>query len=540
MYLGATVLCGLTMNAQTLALKLPQQRIDFLAFSQLSKLLGLSSPPFGRDHFRQLQFIQRHLANAEPRCLSVVVERYYIDRDFMDDYSVFYSSNFYPYPNWCQRIHFFSLDKNQVRKRIRELTRIGAATELSDNLEFKQACQKFSREAYMGFSVIKPLQGSPVGRTVIRHYDEDTGKGLLRKFNCTRYYTVHLLGIELNICGLVFQQQDVGVSACATTALWSSLSKTKDFEDISTPTPAQITRLASQYLLSSGRPMPSEGLTLEQMCQAVQSVQASSNVLKVETLTEGRGYLHSAISSGFAPVLLLEKVSSKPSWHAVAVAGMKVRSVHIPSMISDKIDDEAGDLMSLYINDDRTSPYFRVDLPRRGNKPILNFRFINDRGQVEDMERWRLSHILIPMHGKIRLSFAALRELAVEVVDLIDGYRGFYSHSVEKLFIEAIQLRTSILRAPTYVRHLFYGNQKIQEKQRDVFNKKIILARYVGVVRLTSKSFGTLDVLFDTTSTKKNPHVLGIVARIPRQYFASALVQFLSFELKCTLVSDFR
>jgi len=94
------------------------------------------------------------------------------------------------------------------------------------------------REAYMGFSVIKPLQGSPVGRTVIlplqrRHRKRNCGG----KFNGTRYYNVHLLGIELEICGLIFQQQDVGVSACATTALWSSLSKTKDFEDLSTPTP---------------------------------------------------------------------------------------------------------------------------------------------------------------------------------------------------------------------------------------------------------------------------------------------------------------
>jgi len=60
---------------------------------------------------------------------------------------------------------------------------------------------------------------------------------------------------------------------------------------------------------------------------------------------------------------------------------------------------------------------------------------------------------------------------------------------------------------PLYVSPLFYGKQKIQERQRDAFNRRVILSRYVGVVRLTSDRIGTLDILFDTTSTKKNPTV---------------------------------
>src|SRR5258708_4041125 len=246
------------MDAQTLAKTLPQQKIEFLPFASLPELLQLANPPLMRDGFPQLSYIERYLRSAEPRCLSVVIERYYIDRDFIDDYSAFYSTSLYAYPNWCQRIHFFSIDKTQVRRELRKLSRLGAENGVGNgSLVYERACESFSEDAYMGFCVIKPLLGSPVGRTVLRHYKEDAGQGLLRKFNCTRHYKINLLGIELTICGLVFQQQDVGVSACATTAVWSSLSKTKDFEDISTPTPAQITRLASQYLLPFGRPMPS-------------------------------------------------------------------------------------------------------------------------------------------------------------------------------------------------------------------------------------------------------------------------------------------
>jgi hypothetical protein len=528
------------MDPQELALKVPQQKIDFCHFSSLPELLKLLSPPFGSDHFRQLKLIERHVKNADPPCQSVIIERYYIDRDFMDEYSAFYSTNLYPYPNWCQRIHFFSLSKNELRKRIRDLARLATSAEanVEDQLEFRHECLEFSYEAYLGFSVIKPLHGSPVGRTVIRHYKEEAGKGQLRKFNCTRYYKVHLLGLELAVCGLVFQQQDVGVSACATTAVWSSLSKGREFEDILTPTPAQITRLATQYLAPSGRPMPSEGLTLEQMCQAVQSAQSSASVLRIENLTEARAYLHSAVSSGFAPILLLELVGPISLLHAVTVAGMKVSRAHKPTLIGDRIDDEAGDLVSLYVNDDRTSPYFRVDLPARGKRAVLKFKFLDDKKKLVRLEEWLLTHMLIPMHGKIRLSFAELREMAIDVIHFVQGYGEYFNHFVAPVEVGTIRLRTLILRSPAYVHHLFYGKKRIGDKQRDVFNQRIIQSRYVGIVRLTSERIGSFDVLFDTTSTKKNPHCLGVVARIPKEYFPRMVAEFLAAELRCPFVVD--
>lgn len=526
-------------DPQELALEVPQQKIDFCQFSSLPELLKLQSPPFGTDHFRQLKLIERHVKNADPPCQSVIIERYYIDRDFMDEYSAFYATNLYPYPNWCQRIHFFSLNKKELRQRLKRLSRLATSSATSeDKIDFRHACSEFSREAYLGFSVIKPLHGSPVGRTVIRHYKEAAGKDLLRKFHCTRYYKVHLLGLELEVCGLVFQQQDVGVSACATTALWSSLSKSKEFEDILTPTPAQITRLATQYLAPSGRPMPSEGLTLEQMCQAVQSAQSSANVLRIENLAEARAYLHSSVSSGFAPILLLELLRPTSLLHAVTVAGMKVTKAHKTALIGDRIDDEAGDVVSLYVNDDRTSPYFRVDLPTRGKRPVLKFKFLDDNKQIFHLEEWLLTHMLIPMHGKIRLSFAELREMAIDVIHFIQGYADYFNHFVGPVEVGTVRLRTLILRSPTYMHRLFYGTQRLGDKERDVFNRRIILSRYIGLVRLTTERFGSFDVLFDTTSTKKNPHCLGVIARIPPDYFPRMVAEFVSTELRCPLVVD--
>ena len=71
-----------------------------------------------------------------------------------------------------------------------------------------------------------------------------------------REYIAHLAGFELRVRGLAFQQQDQGVSACATTALWSAIHGVAPKEGLSIPTPADITEAASRYLLVGGRSLP--------------------------------------------------------------------------------------------------------------------------------------------------------------------------------------------------------------------------------------------------------------------------------------------
>src|SRR5437016_4498356 len=84
---------------------------------------------------------------------------------YMEDHSIFYSKSLQQYKNSCQRIHFFSIDPEKVRQTLAELVQLGMER---GEEEFRKACENFSREAYLGFSVIKPLDGCPIGRTVIR------------------------------------------------------------------------------------------------------------------------------------------------------------------------------------------------------------------------------------------------------------------------------------------------------------------------------------------------------------------------------------
>ena len=127
---------------------------------------------------------------------------------------------------------------------------------------------QFLQRAYLGYCVVRPLPGSPIGRTVLVTFGPTTPTDT-RSFDAVRDYDVHLAGFKLTIRGLAFQQQDQGVSACATTALWSSLNKVAQLEALAIPTPAEITQAASRYLLSEGRALPSEGLNINQICEAI-------------------------------------------------------------------------------------------------------------------------------------------------------------------------------------------------------------------------------------------------------------------------------
>ena len=128
--------------------------------------------------------------------------------------------------------------------------------------------------------------------------------------------------------------------------------------------------------LALRRPMPSEGLSLDQMCQAVHSLGYAPNLYRADTFDVSRGLLYSAVSSGISPVLIIEQGDRS---HAVAVAGMKVRRPHVECLVDPLMDDRAGDLAALYVHDDRYGPYLKAEIRRRRNRLLLQIKLRNPR-----------------------------------------------------------------------------------------------------------------------------------------------------------------
>lgn len=468
--------------------------VPFGSTRTLVELLDLKAPPFARtDPFRQLGYLVDYLSSM--KCGSMLLEPHYVDRDFIEDYSLFYSRNLHHYKNFCQRLHFFGADPATIRSELRELL-----ADIRDRpIEFPRRAQEFSRSRYLGFTVIKPLPGSPVGRTVFQCFsDKPTDlPEQTRDFSGARRYAVHLGPVTLNVTGLAFQQQDVGVSACATTALWCALHKVRDFEEIGAPTPAQITTLATRYSLPFGRPMPSdEGLSMDQMCQALQALQVAPHVLRAQQFQTGRSYVYSALRSQFAPVLVISSETNPNLRHAVTAVGQRLAPLRVAAP-TDPVDASEG-LLALYVNDDRVGPYLRMNVIARNNRLLLEtVRHGNP------LDRWFLDFVLLPLHPKIRLSIGNLREITLRFVkDLYDRLTALDG---------PVHFEHWFARTPAYLRDLVSRVNTDQIALVDQISEKLELPRYLGVSRITGPKFGTIDLLLDSTSTMKNLSCIAVV-----------------------------
>lgn len=462
-----------------------------LSNDSLAAILKIELPPFSETDtaFRQLNATTRY-ARETLAARSVLIEPAYIDRDHIEDHSVFYSKSLVQYSNRCIRLCFFTLGASELRSALSGL--IDRVRETPKN--YHSSCDQFSIDHFVGFMVIRPLPGSPVGRSVLKPPPKTD-------VVCLPQTRAHLLGLELTVAGVPYQQQDVAVSACATTALWSSLQAASAQEPIRGATPAQITTLASKYSLPFGRPMPSEGLSTGQMCQAIDALGVAPSLLKAEDYEDTRGCLHSALKSGIAPVLILKPVDGGgPELHAVCATGMLLTpagTATSPLNALNDATDTAARLSHLLIHDDRTAPYLTSKLNSAGLVPII---------ELPDGERWRIYQILIPTHPKIRLSFLTLRRVAASKIAL----KAFEAALNADAPIGPVTFDCWMERGHEYHRKLLLrcGPAHLSDVLR--LGREVPLPRYVAIITLTGAA-GHVEVLLDTTSTEKNLTAIAVL-----------------------------
>ncbi len=493
--------------------------------------LELEPPAFTtrRKAYSQLRYIAEYVSHPAIGCRSLLVEDHYVDRDHMEDHSVFYSRSLFPYGNVCRRVHFFRLPPDGVAAsldRLREVNR----KEGED--AYRAACLSFSHDSYAGFAVIKPLTGSPLGRTVLRTYpkEKDGDATYARHFTCASTYYAHVAGVELTVRGLPFQQQDQGVAACATTAVWSALHRIRTFENIATFTPAQITTLATKASLEFGRSMPSEGLSIDQMCQAIQAVGASPVLRRVDDFRTARGLLYSSLRSGVAPILIM--VSKAGSRHAVAAVGMGIRQR--PLEKEGNIGDRASLLEVAYLHDDRNGPYIRAEIKDFETRLWLRLQTFPDAEAKE--EWWMLTHLLFPMHAKVRISFGELREISLDsVAAQVETYRRLAAEKVAEAREGVVDVEMWIEMAHSYQRSLL--DPMVDPEVANRLIHTTVLSRYVGVIRITAPFIDPIQVLIDTTGTERNIYAIAVVAESAKRVITRDLAAELAKRLKCFLVA---
>ncbi|MCW2855446.1 MAG: hypothetical protein JWR52_1061 [Marmoricola sp.] len=287
----------------------PAQVVDLREIGALDYLVNL----YGTREKRVLREVlaQAYRAGAQ----TAVVEFRYIDADYRDEHSAFYSTTFRRYPSVAHRIHFF----------------LGAAT---DQLENPAEPLKFADLGYLGYLVARPVPGAPVGRVMMK-----PPAGLEAAVTCQAEEEVNLFGENLKVTGTPFMAQDAQLLRCAHAALWVVARH----HHLTWGTPKLLPRAivdAVPMEAGAGRTLPSPGLTVTQMSAAATRLGLPPLVYDLKNLAPGQSLQSIACRylNGGLPVIVAGK------GHAWVLVGY-TRSHETsddPRIVFIRQDDEAG------------------------------------------------------------------------------------------------------------------------------------------------------------------------------------------------------
>jgi len=288
------------------------------------------------------------------KCQSMLIEKKYIDKDYLIDNQEFYIRCFSNYDKYCKRIHFFSdeiLNIEQILKSAKEF-RQDSTKVYYDNLQ----------KSYLGFIVIKPLNQKYVGKTCLKNYGIEGG---IRNFLAVRDYTVNLFGIDFIVNSLAFQEQDTTVSSCATISLWSAFQKTSKMFGHFLPSPSEITKIATKNYLSFDRIFPTYGLTLEQILDAIRQIGLTYEILNLNQNINYKEYIGTiyAYLKMKLPIILATNIDNTNYHHTLTITGYRLNdSPKFDFKIDNDITLVPEIITKLYVHDDQVGPFCRADI----------------------------------------------------------------------------------------------------------------------------------------------------------------------------------
>lgn len=328
--------------------------------------------------------------------LTIGIELQYIDKDFRDTFSAYFSKRFHTPSTRCARLHFFR-----------------------GHLSLKQVmAAKLPKQAeYLGYSVLRPIHTGGLGRTLIAsHLLSVPNRHHAHHKSCEE--NVSLLGRKFRVRGFPYIAQDQEVFVCAQAALWMLVRYfSNSYPNYREMGPHQLSNLVSDFSL--GRTFPSQGLELWQASEILRRLgfhpvihardsfsDAMARKLGFNTGEEGfRHLFYTYIESGI-PLLVAYKT------HAVVAFG------HV-SDYSEKPEPESAGPDGMFhssvwnraflIHDDARLPYSRLELPE--GAPAPGTQFTDD-----DRSFGAVRAFIAPMPEKTFLSADSYQVLALKLL----------------------------------------------------------------------------------------------------------------------------
>lgn len=452
----------------------------------------------------------------------IVIENNYIDKDYTNEFSNFYSKTFRLRKGYCQRLHFFK--------------------ESFDN--HKDFAEKLSSKnvTYLGFLVKRPLEIGKVGRTIILPKKLDQFFYL-----CLIKRNVHLLGETMEIKGVPFIEQDAMVMTCAQVSMWIVAKYMHYAHALPRYLPFDITEKATSSFIQLGRSIPSSGLTFEQMMSAlskmgyfplIYSKPRESDYYKDEKRYEKELSLWEPTETIYQYIESEIPVMVNCDDHVVTIIGHKVSKdngavffdgekpyITSSSILIDAFiihDDQAGIYKLLPCNND----CFDLLKTEVGCANLLPKETINDKGEKEFRYKnvlGSVDQIIVPLPDKIYLLGDHVFEISKKLfnreksfINLIDILTD-QSESGNKYARELLRSLFITPENPTLFRIYFIKSSEFKKRitQNTTIDKTIKdnyvsleMPRFVWITEISNYSIFSKtkcilgEILFDSTANQ--------------------------------------
>lgn len=447
----------------------------------------------------QGSYLRRYLADLG--CSTVVEESAYFDRDYLAEYTSFYASSSKGYGNRCRRIHFFKgdvFDRQTLRRALNGSPRV----------------QERLQSDYLGFAVIRPIPAAPFGRTVLRWYDDPTPKTPRR--TAKRQYLSHLAGLRLTVTGLAWQQQDTGVGACATVAIWSMLHSSAFDPHYLVPTTADITRAAHRTASLGARVFPSAGLTNVQLLEAIKEFGLNPFVIEGDIRKDGKNFFSpirfsslcaAMIRSGY-PVLVIGDIPE--GRHAICAVGF--RESPAPFAPFNDVALEDATTKHFYVHDDNIGPNIRcevgtdsdgvVNLTPSAPNTYGGAALPNPAGKYGPFKPLML---VGGVHHDLRVSLLPVYQSAISAAEALQRLLLWQNDPQKKL---GLTISVRFERLSDYMRgglaSVHPAPSTVLGRTRLQLQEEVApMSLRVGVVRLGLGSRPVADILFDTSDSER-------------------------------------
>lgn len=475
------------------------------ALEQLIASKSSSSPDIISGKLHKLYF-DGYFSDIKAR--TIVVENYYIDHDYLEDFAGYYVRCFSPYERTCTRLHFFdtSFTKDIFNKFLK------AESEELD-------CNKL-QSAYLGFIVVKPIPQTAIGRTCLKTYESENR----RHFPITRWYKASLFGLDLKVKTLAFQEQDKAVAACATSALWSVFHGTGMLFQHPILSPVEITKAATEQFPIESRTMPNKGLSAAMMARAIRNVGLEPFLVNVQDEYILKSTLY-AYLRGEIPMILgieLMDVSSKlprsRGYHAVAATGYSLgQSNPIPYGPSGFLS-KATRIDKLYVHDDQVGPFARMSFDGvsvrkkvhkdESDRASLTTSWIGESAKPGSV-RAIPDILLIPLYHKIRIPFGSVHDSVYEFDMVIRNMAK--ATDLEAVLGDACKLEWDIyLTTVNELKREILCSKKLGD---DYFKEVLLenMPRFMWRATAYAGKTIALDLLFDATDIEQGKFIVRVI-----------------------------